>query len=596
MGQIRGAEISLKRASMIQQYHRSQAIIRWARRRALAIKPHPHAVSHIDNIFKRVPSDILNTEFNAFGKIQTIEDEGSGLRMDFTYGPDQQRWRTVLCDSTGTVKRATIYGENYEKVTENGVTREFYYLDGNVLMIRQDGDFTPYLMHKDHLGTIRSVLNDNGTFVYNANCDAWGVESVGRNYIGLHRGYTGHEMLDEFGVINMNGRLYDPVLGRFFSPDNYVQAPTNSQNFNRYSYCLNNPLKYNDPSGDFFTWSFGKGGFSIGWNFSSCGYPFGFGINIGWSHGFSAGAYGEFGPRFGGTGFGSGATVSMGGDYNFKHKSWSMTTSEGAYASIGCFNAGINGSVTYDFNSMQISPSWNVSAGVGIGDAYGGIGANVSYGSGGWSYGIGGNIPVGGGSVYYLEETESEPKGPLVTGNDVVDTDAYANLFASGNFKGFRKYVYKLFAPTKTEECPSGFRIDENGYARDCNEKIALGYTKRGVLGSKVYLFPSAFTCKEQLYLTMRHEFTHAYWFMFPWNIDNKTKLQMAHASIYKAQMNQAVEWGYRADYYTDVYKKYWSDPKIQNIRYDSNPYFSTIKARPINTMTSLLVSLYYNQ
>lgn len=70
----------------------------------------------------------------------------------------------------------------------------------------------------------------------------------------------------------------------------------------------------------------------------------------------------------------------------------------------------------------------------------------------------------------------------------------------------------------------------------------------------------------------------------------------MAHASIYKAQMNQAVEWGYRADYYTDVYKKYWSDPKIQNIRYDSNPYFSTIKARPINTMTSLLVSLYYNQ
>ena len=50
----------------------------------------------------------------------------------------------------------------------------------------------------------------------------------------------------------MNGRLYDPVLGRFFSPDNYVQMPDNSQNFNRYSYCLNNPLKYTDPSGDVF--------------------------------------------------------------------------------------------------------------------------------------------------------------------------------------------------------------------------------------------------------------------------------------------------------------------------------------------------------
>ena len=57
-------------------------------------------------------------------------------------------------------------------------------------------------------------------------------------------------MLNELDIINMNGRLYDPVLGRFFSPDNYVQMPDNSQNFNRYSYCLNNPLKYTDPSGD----------------------------------------------------------------------------------------------------------------------------------------------------------------------------------------------------------------------------------------------------------------------------------------------------------------------------------------------------------
>lgn len=48
----------------------------------------------------------------------------------------------------------------------------------------------------------------------------------------------------------MNGRMYDPIVGRFLSPDPYVQAPTNLQNFNRYSYCLNNPLKYTDPSGE----------------------------------------------------------------------------------------------------------------------------------------------------------------------------------------------------------------------------------------------------------------------------------------------------------------------------------------------------------
>jgi hypothetical protein len=55
----------------------------------------------------------------------------------------------------------------------------------------------------------------------------------------------------------MNGRLYDPKLHRFLQPDNYVQDPSNTQNYNRYSYVLNNPLKYTDPSGEKWkiTWS-----------------------------------------------------------------------------------------------------------------------------------------------------------------------------------------------------------------------------------------------------------------------------------------------------------------------------------------------------
>ena len=47
----------------------------------------------------------------------------------------------------------------------------------------------------------------------------------------------------------MNGRLYDPKLHRFLQTDNYVQDPGNTQNYNRYGYVLNNPLKYTDPSG-----------------------------------------------------------------------------------------------------------------------------------------------------------------------------------------------------------------------------------------------------------------------------------------------------------------------------------------------------------
>ena len=88
--------------------------------------------------------------------------------------------------------------------------------------------------------------------MFEASYDAWGKQTIKLNKIGLQRGYTGHEMRNDFDIINMNGRLYDPVLGRFLSPDNFVQMPDNAQRYNRYSYCLNNPLKYTDSSGEAF--------------------------------------------------------------------------------------------------------------------------------------------------------------------------------------------------------------------------------------------------------------------------------------------------------------------------------------------------------
>ncbi len=70
----------------------------------------------------------------------------------------------------------------------------------------------------------------------------------------LGRGYTGHEHLPWFGLINMNARLYDAALGRFLAPDPYIQNPLFSQNYNRYSYALNNPLVYIDQDGEFWEW------------------------------------------------------------------------------------------------------------------------------------------------------------------------------------------------------------------------------------------------------------------------------------------------------------------------------------------------------
>jgi RHS repeat-associated protein len=80
--------------------------------------------------------------------------------------------------------------------------------------------------------------------------DDWSYTLTNEPAFFADRGFTGHEHLDQFGLINMNGRLYDPQVGRFLSPDNYVQAPGSTQGFNRYSYCLNNPLRYTDQSGE----------------------------------------------------------------------------------------------------------------------------------------------------------------------------------------------------------------------------------------------------------------------------------------------------------------------------------------------------------
>ncbi len=119
-----------------------------------------------------------------------------------------------------------------------------------------------YYVHKDYLGSWLCITNSNGAVVEEQSFDAWGRRRNPNNwtYTGIagsfkfNRGFTSHEHLDKFGLINMNGRIYDPVLARFLSPDNFVQAPTYTQSFNRYSYCLNNPLKYTDPSGEKWKW------------------------------------------------------------------------------------------------------------------------------------------------------------------------------------------------------------------------------------------------------------------------------------------------------------------------------------------------------
>lgn len=128
-----------------------------------------------------------------------------------------------------------------------------------------------YYLHRDHLGSIVMITNDQGAVVEKRQFDAWGnivkiQDGLGNDlaaFLVLDRGYTGHEHLLGVGLIHMNGRLYDSRLHRFLSPDNFVQDLYNTQNYNRYGYAMNNPLMFTDPSGEFI-WAFVAVGALIG--------------------------------------------------------------------------------------------------------------------------------------------------------------------------------------------------------------------------------------------------------------------------------------------------------------------------------------------
>ena len=120
---------------------------------------------------------------------------------------------------------------------------------------------TKYYILRDNLGSITKIVNTNGDTVEELSYDAWGNMRSPETWelykadempeeLFLNRGYTGHEHMCEYGIINMNARLYDPALGRFVSPDpifNFYDV----NGLNPYAYASNNPMTYVDRNGKF---------------------------------------------------------------------------------------------------------------------------------------------------------------------------------------------------------------------------------------------------------------------------------------------------------------------------------------------------------
>ena len=224
----------------------------------------PHAVTAVDNTSGIIPEHTQSVTYNAWGKVSEISyvSGGDTYQYAITYGPDLERWFTYF-KKNGVTQYYTYYGIGYENCyhQEPGTTAytlRTYYVntpDGLSGIVRYDSrtsTYTPYSVETDHLGSITAMYNNSGTKVMGASFDAWGKRTVTTGTLEFRRGYTGHEHIDGFDLINMNGRVYDPLIGRFLSPDPFIQLPYDPQSFNRYSYCLNNPLKYTDPDGEFW--------------------------------------------------------------------------------------------------------------------------------------------------------------------------------------------------------------------------------------------------------------------------------------------------------------------------------------------------------
>ncbi|WP_241507321.1 putative toxin, partial [Aquimarina sediminis] len=220
--------------------------------------------------------------YNAFKKPVEVYEEGKG-RVSFEYGPMKNRTRAWY-GGLQEDKNARRYHKQYSSIipaevvhdkTENSY--KFVFFNGGDAYsapIAKIEKFTNgasdggaiYHLQRDYLGSILNITKQlgsgtatTGELVERRQFGAWGTVDAywaknGSTKMGydslLDRGYTGHEHFFEVGLIHMNGRMYDPQLGRFLSPDNYIQNPYNTQNYNRYGYVLNNPLMYTDPSGE----------------------------------------------------------------------------------------------------------------------------------------------------------------------------------------------------------------------------------------------------------------------------------------------------------------------------------------------------------
>ena len=218
------------------------------------------AVTGVTNTPNNIPPGDQNVTYTPYDQPNQITE--GAYELTFQYGHDYERRKSLLKQGGTTINTRYYFG-GYEKDVTSSSTKHIHYINAGqglvAIVVRENGSDAFYYTYTDHLGSIVAVTNNTGGVVAEQNFDAWGRK---RNtttwaYTGvqavpdwLYRGYTGHEHLPQFGLVNMNGRLYDPIVGRMLSVDNFVHESAGLLGYNRYAYAFNNPLRFVDPDGD----------------------------------------------------------------------------------------------------------------------------------------------------------------------------------------------------------------------------------------------------------------------------------------------------------------------------------------------------------
>jgi RHS repeat-associated protein len=233
-------------------------------------QPFPHAVSSIsgsivNTTFSYDPNGNLTSgnglaiSYTPFNKPETISR--GAHTISFAHDPEYDRYKQISSAGTslylndGEIKAELLIGAG-------GIVQWTNYLIANGGMIgmrveRSDSTVLTRYFHKDHLGSIATLTDETGAIAERLAYGPWGQrrhangqdDPAGSLTSQTSRGFTGHEQLDQVGLIHMNGRVYDPLIARFTSPDPYTPEPYTTQGWNRYTYVSNNPLAATDPTG-----------------------------------------------------------------------------------------------------------------------------------------------------------------------------------------------------------------------------------------------------------------------------------------------------------------------------------------------------------